>query len=164
MKLLRLVDDKLEVFICVILMSVMAVLLNIQVFMRYVMKDALSWTEELARYIFVWLVYIGISYGAKISKHLRVEAGLDLFPKKARPYLLLAADAFFLCFALYISYRGWGIVERQIRLGQVSAAMRIPMWIVSAAPMVGFGMAAVRVAQNMVGKIKLMRGGETSHG
>ena len=164
MKLLRLVNDKLEVSICVILMVIMAVLLNVQVFMRYVMRSSLSWTEELARYVFIWLVYIGISYGAKISKHLRMEAGLDLFPKKWRPFVLLAADAFFFCFAVYISYRGWDVVQRQIRLGQISPAMGIPMWIVYAAPMVGFALTAVRVAQNMVLKVIQMREGGVSHG
>ena len=165
MKLLKLVDDKLEIFICVILMSVMAVLLNVQVFMRYVMRNSLSWTEELARYAFIWLVYIGISYGAKISKHIRIEAALGLFPKKTRPYAVLLGEVIFMCFSIYICYRGWDIVQRQIRLGQISPAMRIPMWIVYAAPMVGFGLTALRVAQNIVSRVRSMRAEEEpSHG
>ena len=164
MKLLRLVNDKLEIFICVILMSVMAVLLNIQVFMRYVVQNSLSWTEELARYIFIWLVYIGISYGTKISKHIRIEAALGIFPKKMRPFVVLAGEIVFMCFSFYICYRGWDIVQRQIRLGQVSPAMRIPMWVVYAAPMAGFGLTGVRVAQNIVSRVKLMCAGEPGHG
>ena len=163
MKLLRLLNDKLEIFICVILMSVMAVLLNIQVFMRYVMRNSLSWSEELARYVFIWLVYIGISYGAKISKHIKIEAALGIFPKKARPFVVLAGHAIFMGFSVYICYTGWGVLQRQIRLGQISPAMRIPLWIVYAAPMVGFGMTAFREAQNVAFQVKLMREGEAGH-
>jgi len=162
--LLKLLDDKLEIFICVILMSVMAVLLNIQVFMRYVMSRSLSWSEELARYIFIWLVYIGISYGAKIMKHIKIEAALKFFPEKARPFVVLTGHVIFMCFSIYVSYIGWGVLQRQIRLGQISPALRIPLWMVYAAPMVGFGLTAVREAQNIVHGVKLLRRGEMYHG
>ena len=169
MKLLRLLNDKLEIFICVILMSTMTTLLTIQVFMRYVMRNSLSWSEELARYIFIWLVYIGISYGAKISKHIRIEAALKMFPEKTRPFVVLLGEVLFMCFAAFTSYVGWSVVQRQIRLGQVSAAMGIPLWIVYAAPMVGFGLTAFREAQNIFHRVMLLRaeeacGEEASHG
>lgn len=71
MKFLKLIDEYLEMSICVALISVIAVVLGLQVFMRYVMQNSLSWSEELARYLFIWLIYIGISYGAKIMRHIK---------------------------------------------------------------------------------------------
>ena len=49
MKFLKLIDEYLEMGICVTLISVIAVVLGLQVFMRYVMQNSLSWSEELAR-------------------------------------------------------------------------------------------------------------------
>ena len=160
MKLLRLLNDKLEMSICIVLMSTMSILLAIQVFMRYVIGDSLSWSEELARYIFIWLIYLGISYGAKIMKHIKIEAALALFPMAMRPYVVILGDAIFMGFALFICYTGYGIVKKQMMLGQTSPAMGIPMWVVYAAPVVGFGLTAIRQLQTIIHRFRELRGDE----
>jgi len=66
------------------------------------MRNSLVWSEELARYLFIWLIYIGISYGAKIMKHIKIEAALGLFPKKVRPVIVIIGDILFLGFSLFI--------------------------------------------------------------
>lgn len=154
MKLLKLLDEKLELSICITLMSVITVVLGVQVFMRYVMHASLSWSEELARYCFIWLVYIGISYGAKIMRHIKIDAGLYLFPKNTRKYVVIVGDVVFFLFALVIVYYAWNLVGRQIKLGQLSPAMQIPMWIVYAAPLVGFILTAIRQIQTIIYRVK----------
>ena len=52
-KILKFLNDYLEETICIILMSIMTIIIFIQVIMRYVMHNSLSWSEELARYCFV---------------------------------------------------------------------------------------------------------------
>lgn len=68
MKILKWLDNYLELTVSVFLMSLMTVLIFLQVIMRYVMHNSLSWSEELARYTFVWLIYIAISYGSKLNE------------------------------------------------------------------------------------------------
>ena len=154
MKLLKLLDDKLEMFICIALMSIFTILLGVQVFMRYVAGASLSWSEELARYMFVWLVYIGISYGAKVMRHIKIDAGLYLFPKGIRRHVVILGDIIFLIFSLVIVYYAWGLVVRQYTLGQLSPAMQLPMWIVYLAPCVGFGLTAIREIQTIIYRVK----------
>ena len=79
-------------WICVILMSAIGLVLSFQVIMRYVFHSSLGWSEELARYMFVWLVFIGISYGAKVMRHIKIDAFLYLFPKCMRPYIVILGD------------------------------------------------------------------------
>ena len=160
MKVLKFLDDKLEMSICVVLMSTMSILLAVQVFMRYVMGNSLSWSEELARYVFIWLIYLGISYGAKIMKHIKIEAALGLFPGALKPFVVILGDLIFLCFAVYISYSAYGIVRKQMILNQTSPAMGLPMWIVYAAPLVGFALTAFRQIQTIVHRVKTMCRGE----
>jgi len=50
---------------------VVAVLQNIS---RFVLRDSLSWSEELARYLMVWATFIGASIGVKRGSHVGVEA------------------------------------------------------------------------------------------
>ena len=162
MKFLRLLNDKLEMSICIVLMSGMAILLAIQVFMRYVMSASLSWSEELARYMFIWLIYLGISYGAKIMKHIKIDASLGLFPVRIRPYIVIVGDVVFLLFSIYITYSAYTLVMRQIRFGQTSPAMGIPLWIVYAAPMVGFFLTAIREIQTIIYRVHMLKEGENN--
>lgn len=154
MKLLKFLDDNLEMYICVALLTTMTSILAVQVFMRYVMQASLSWSEELARYLFVWLVYLGISYGAKIMRHIKIEAALSLFPKAWRPYVVILGDVIFWGFAIFICATGYAIVKKQMMLGQTSPAMGMPMWFLYAAPVVGFALTTIRQTQTIVYRIK----------
>ncbi|WP_198002740.1 TRAP transporter small permease [Succinatimonas hippei] len=160
MKILDFLNNKLEMWICVILMSAIGIVLSFQVIMRYIFHSSLGWSEELARYMFVWLVFIGISYGAKVMRHIKIDAFLFLFPKILRPYIVILGDVLSLVFAIAVIYLGWGMVQTQLMIGQLSPAMRIPMWIVYLAPIVGFGLASIRLIQGIIYHIKHLKDGE----
>lgn len=160
MKFLKAMDDKFELYICIILMSLMTVLIFFQVVMRYVFGNSLTWSEEMARYVFIWLVYFGISYGARIRKHIRIEASLKLFPTKFRPIVVIIGDLLFLFFACFIVYSGFGLVQKQMKLNQLSPAMHIPMWFLYSAPVVGFFFSAIRQIQAIVYRIKGLKNKE----
>ena len=157
MKFLKLIDEYLEMGICVTLISVIAVVLGLQVFMRYVMQNSLSWSEELARYLFIWLIYIGISYGAKIMRHIKIDASLYLFPKKWRAYVVIIGDFLFLVFCLIVITYSVLLVNRQLMLSQTSPAIGMPMWIVYAAPGVGFFLTAIRQIQTIIYRLKKIK-------
>ena len=158
-KILCFLDEYLEMGIGVALILVIAVVLSIQVFMRYVMDASLSWSEELARYLFIWLIYIGISYGAKVMRHIKIDAGLYLFPKAFRPVVVIIGDLVFLAFCGIVIFYSYTLVLRQIMIDQHSPAMNIPMWMVYAAPMVGFALTAIREVQTIAWRIRHLHDG-----
>lgn len=161
MNFLKWMDEKFELTVCSILMIIMTVVIFAQVVMRYVFGSSLVWSEELARYVFIWLIYLGISYGARMMKHIKIEAALGLFPKKSRPYMTILGDALFLAFSVIIAYLAYGVVMQQVKLGQNSPAMQIPMWFMYSAPIIGFAFTAVRQIQVIVLRIKVIKkGGE----
>ena len=122
-KILKFLNDYLEETICIILMSVMTIIIFIQVIMRYVMHNSLSWSEELARYCFVWLIYIGVAYGCKLMKHIKIDAALKLFPEKVRPYITIVGELLVLAFAAYIVVTGVELTYKQWLFGKVSPAL-----------------------------------------
>jgi len=65
-KVLKWMDDNLEMSISIVLMSGMTVLIFIQVIMRYIFKNSLSWSEELARYLLI-ICLMFITYIPQIS-------------------------------------------------------------------------------------------------
>lgn len=157
MKILKLIDEYLEMSICVVLMIAIAVVLGLQVFMRYVMQDSLSWSEELSRYMFIWLIYVGISYGAKIMRHIKIDASLYMFPKTWRAKVVIIGDCLFLIFCIIVIYYSITLVQRQLLLDQTSPAIGMPMWIVYAAPGVGFALTAFREIQTIIFRFKQLK-------
>lgn len=154
MKVLKWLDEYAEISICVALLSAMTLILAVQVFMRYVMGASLSWSEELARYLFIWLIYLGISFGARQMRHIKIDAALKLFPSGMRPGVVILGDILFLFFALYVVWTSWSVIERQLMLGQTSPAIGVSMWIVYAAPFVGFALTAMRQLQAITWRLK----------
>lgn len=157
MKVLKWLDANLEKYCCVVLMSVMTLIIFIQVVARYVFQNSLSWSEELARYIFIWLVYLGISYGCQMRKHIKIDAALGLFPKNLRKYIVIVGDLFFLAFAVYVAYTGFGYSIKQTR---VSSAMGIPFKYVYISTFVGFSLAVIRQIQTIIYRIRCIKNGE----
>ena len=74
--------NHLEEIILVSLFTVMVASIFIQVFMRYVINDSLTWSEELGRFTFEWLTWIGISIGAREGEHIKITMLVDKFPFK----------------------------------------------------------------------------------
>ena len=75
---IRKLIDNLEEYFVVATMALMTLLVFVQVIMRYVFSSSLSWSEELARFIFLWVSWVGASYAVKERAHFRVEMFANL--------------------------------------------------------------------------------------
>ena len=62
---MKFLNEHLEACFIVPLMFLMSIIIFVQVVMRYVFHSSLTWSEEMARYLFVWLVYFSVAYTAK---------------------------------------------------------------------------------------------------
>lgn len=144
MRVLKWLDDHLEEGIIAFLMSITSIIVFLQVIMRFVFRNSLTWSEELARYLFIWMIYIGVSYGVKERSHLAVDALDSLFGKKGRLITNMIVDFCLLAFMLVMTYFGFDIVFRATR---ISAALGVPMKYVYLAPVVGFGLSIIRIIQ-----------------
>ncbi|HZG73573.1 MAG TPA: TRAP transporter small permease [Chondromyces sp.] len=151
MKLLKWLDQRFEEYLLIVLSSFTVILIFTQVFMRYILGDSLTWSEEIARYAFIWMIYLGVSYGVKRNQHLGVDAFTMLFEKKGQVIIGIIANACFLVFSLVITYYGIDIVTRVTR---ESAAIQLPLEWVYAAPVVGMILTSIRLVQNIILDIK----------
>ena len=105
----------------------MALLVAVQVFFRYVLNDSIFWSEELARFLLVWLTFLG----ASVAYFRGVHASVDflvwrLGPRGQRALNILVYVLSLAFFVVMIVY-GWQFAHF-IRL-QVSAALYLPKWI-----------------------------------
>lgn len=125
----RIVTALAMLFLVVLLVSSTA-----QVVSRYALNASIVWTEELARYCFVWLNLLGASVLVKIGGH----AVVDLFSKKLGPgakrvYQTLINAAILYIGIVFVKY-GWQLVT--VVKKQKSPAMHISMAYVYSAVMV----------------------------
>lgn len=125
MKALRAgLDRLLGGFIC-ILMGGMVLNVLWQVFTRFILKNPSSFTEELARYMMIWVGLLGSAYAAGKKSHLALDlltARLEGARKRASEFFI---HTVVLVFALGVMVGGGGrLVYIQLTLGQQSAALQ----------------------------------------
>ena len=136
-------------------MALMTILVFIQVVMRYVFSNSLSWSEELARFIFLWLSWIGASYAVKVRSHFRVEMFANMVKGRARVWFEYFVLIVWFVFSFILAWLGTELVIFLADTGQASAAMDIPMtWPYASVP-VGCALMCVRLIIEMY---KLYRG------
>ena len=146
-----------EEYICTILLSIMTVVVFYQVFCRFVIKAALPWSEELSIYILAWVSFLGASIGVKRGAHIGVEAVIQLFPKKIQRYFVLFSYCICTVFFVMIVYYGMLIVQKQIITGQVSPAMRIPMYYAYLSVPVGSTFIVIRFIEKFFTELKTFK-------
>jgi len=155
--LLRKLWNHFEEYLLVYSLVFTVFLIFFQIIMRYVFHSSLSWSEELARYVFLWQIWLGASYAVKQQRHLRIEAFKNMLPKKAQKYAEMATLLIWFGFSIFLAYKGSELVLILVKRGQVSPAMRIPMAYAYASVPVGCSLMAIRLIERMVEYTKLLR-------
>lgn len=150
MKLLKWLDKNLEEYILVILSVVMTIVIFLQVIMRYVFQNSLIWSEELAIYCFIWIVFIGTSYAVKKNTHIKIDVILIPFKEKGKDVFYIISQFIFLVFAVFLLINGYQIVEQLMEWNEESPAMRLPMWMVFISAPLGMLLIIIRIIQDMV--------------
>lgn len=106
-----------------------------QVFFRFVLNNSLSWTEELARYCFVWMHMIGASLLIEMSGHATVTVILDLLSGAARKAFDVIIELVILFNGSVMLYSGWTLAYSS--RNNLSTAMSMPMWIINSSVAIG---------------------------
>ena len=133
-------SDLLEaaVFIvCFIQCLLMLFVVLIAVFYRYVLGHPPRWTEELARFIMIWMGLLGISLGFRRNSHIGVSFFIDLLPPKLRRAIILVTRLLTLFFLGIVIREG---IKISVLVGahQISPGLQISMlWPMLALPVSG---------------------------
>lgn len=125
------VFNALVKYVLVVMLAVMFVLTTLQVILRYVFNSALSWSEELVRFIFVWATFLGAAIGVKEHIHIGVDAVVNLFPSRLRRCADTLVYLIILIFGIVLIAAGLPVVT--LTHGQRSPALEMPMSYVYAA-------------------------------
>ena len=102
-----------------------------QVFTRWILQDPSSYTEELARYLLIWIGLLGAAYAAGQKLHLAIDIVPGRLGPRARHRLEIAIEASLFLFALGVMViGGLRLVSLTLRFEQTSAALGAPLGVV----------------------------------
>jgi len=97
---------------CVLLLIVLVLDVWLGVMVRYVLPVSWTFTEELARYLMIWMALLAVSSGISHREHIGMLVLFDRLPPKARKWLAVLFDLIAFGFFALIFFYGLGFVER----------------------------------------------------
>lgn len=150
--------NHIESYLCRTLLAIFVCLLFLQVIVRTLFSFSFSWVEELSIYMFVWFVFFGASYAAKMGAHNRVTFQFKFLPSGAIKYIEAFADIFWLVFNVYFVYLALDFIFNKMNRFQSSQTMGFHLsWVYIVLP-IAFTLMTIRILQVNYRKIIL---GET---
>ncbi|MFZ1048714.1 MAG: TRAP transporter small permease [Pseudolabrys sp.] len=137
-----------EDWLAFVIFWLLAFIVFLQFFTRYVLNDSLSWTEEIARYGLMWVVFIGGAMVTRRNTHIAVELLSNVMkPGPLRAALLALVDFIKLAFLGLLAFVSLTITERMHL--QRMTVFDLPMSYVYAGVAFGCFLMLIRQAQNV---------------
>lgn len=135
-------------------------LIFVQVVMRHVFHSSITWSEELARYIFVWQTWLGASFAVRERRHLRMLGLVSIAKGKRRIAIEIGVLIIWFAFCVFLAVKATEVTHLVFKRQQLSAAMQLPMWYFYLAVPTGAGLMAFRLLQEIRGLFRNYRNGE----
>ncbi len=136
--------------LCVFCFAAMTLVAILGVFFRYVMQSPFMWTEEVARYLLVWLGFTAVSIALRQDKHIKVEVLASFAPLIVVKSMNYIVDILVAVFFVVLLWQGYRMTVNNIMMAstfQISMA-----WILAAVP-VAAALTLVQLTLNVVKKI-----------
>ena len=150
--------DNFETYVCRTLLAVFVTILFVQIVSRQVFGYSIAWSEELSTYMFVWFVFFGASYAAKLGAHNRVSIQFAPFPKTVKLVSETIADLFWLAFNIYFIYLSFDFVFFKMNTFWTSQTLGVPMKYFYMILPIAFTLMSIRIVQ--VNYLRLVKGVE----
>ena len=149
--------DKFEEYTLVFILILMVILVFVQIIMRYVFQNSLYWSEELSRYLFLWLIWIGTSFALREHRHISLKIFANIFSKKILIYIEFFSLLFWFVFCFLMAYKGIELALILFYRGQTSPALGIPMAYVYLSMPIGFTLMFVRLIKEIAKAYTLLK-------
>lgn len=134
-RIIHFVLTELIDYIVALIISAISILTITQVFLRYVMNSPLFWSEELTRYLIIWLTFLGAGLGVRHRGHITVEFLARMFPLSFQRILNFGLDILIISYLLILCWLGVKVMK--VFMVFKSSALSIPQGYIFLAVPVG---------------------------
>lgn len=148
MKKFKYVLDNFERWIMMALFVALFFIVMAGIISRVVFNSPFTWTEEAARLVFIWLIFMGISYGTKYDKHINVTIFLDKMPKKVSALFTIFWDIVALAIFVWIGF--YGVQYIIYMSNSVTSVLRINQGITTSIVAISAILNVIRIIEKMI--------------
>jgi len=156
-------DDNAERWLLLVFYALIVATIVVEVVRRFVLSYSSIWGEEIARYAFIYLAWVGASAAVKDRAHIRIDVILQALSGRSKAAVYLFGDICMFILAVLAVYTALESIEISYRFGSVTHGLRISLvWFLAAVPL-GFTLMIYRLLQSMRRDIMDMRAGRGVH-
>lgn len=135
-------------YLLFVLGAAMALIVGAQVFSRYVLNNSIFWSDEAARFLLIWLTFLGAGVAYRNGGHASIDVVYRHLPAFGRKIASVATDLLTLAFAGVMVIYGYQF-SYFVRL-QISPALFMPKWIPHSVIPIGGAIIAIHAAAFLV--------------
>ncbi|MCQ4636967.1 TRAP transporter small permease [Anaerovorax odorimutans] len=145
LKKLKLGYDKFEEGVVIGFLCITTLLIFYQVVMRYVFNNSPAWSEEIARFMFVWESWLGVSLTQKYGKHIKIEMLTGKLHGRKLACVNIAGDVVTIIICIILVKYGFEITNVIFNMNQTSSGAHIPLGLVYLACPLSCGLMGLRL-------------------
>lgn len=154
MKVATILNEKLEEWLLSVGLITIVILVIAQSVSRYAFSFPIGWSEELVRFVFIWIAWISASYAVRENSHIRVEILKNMLPVQLKRITEIIVLIIWFSFALFLLVFGTKFIISVGGTEQISPSLGISMWIVYLAIPISGLLMGVRLVQQIVQVIR----------
>lgn len=143
-----LLDKKLEEWLLMAMLISMVLLVFLQVVAR-VMNISVGWSSELSRFLLIWITWLSAAYVIRTREHIRIMTLVEKFHPKVQKGIEVFVIICWFFFAIIMAVVGTEIVLNIKAMGQTSAALQWPTWIIYLILPIGGILIIIRLIQQI---------------
>ncbi len=156
---LKAIDKNLERWALLVFYTLLVVTMSVEVIRREVFSYSSIWGEEIVRYSFIYLVWIGAASAIKERAHIRIDVLFHYASPRVKALLYLFGDLVMLGVCLIAFYWSYETVAVSWKFGSVTHGLRWPMVLFLAAVPIGFALMIFRLIQSILRDIRDLKAG-----
>ena len=159
MHFLRLLDRNAEKWALLVFYSMLVITMAVEVLRREVFSYSSIWGEEIVRYSFIYLAWIGAAAAVKERAHIRIDVLMHYLSPRLKALLYIFGDFVMLAVAIGALVWSFETVMVSWEFGSVSHGLRVSLvWFLMAVP-IGFGLMILRLSQSIKRDFRSLRDG-----
>ena len=149
-----------ERWLLLVFYAMIVATIAIEVIRRFVLSYSSIWGEEIARYAFIYLVWIGAAAAVSDRAHIRIDVLFHYLPSAGRAVLYIFGDLVMLAVAILAFYFSLETVLTSLKFGSVTHGLRIEQaWFLAAVPF-GFTLIILRLIASIWRDVSNLRNGK----
>ena len=159
MNILQTIDKNAERWLLLVFYTMLVITMAIEVIRRELFAYSSIWGEEIVRYSFIYLAWIGAAAAVKERAHIRIDVIMHYLGPRPKALIYIFGDLVMFVVALVALYWSYETVHVSAKFGSVSHGLRISMvWFLMAVPL-GFALMIWRLLQSLWRDINDFRSG-----